>query len=204
MVSLRSLGLLLLLSCGCSRVWYTHPMREAFEAGHGAPPSERAGAPKSVLPDRLQYFVSSRIVLERRLTSRDQRVEGGHVSLRKGEWIERIVIRRGTPGIAIGWDERSLQVSFEQGGALAFVRDEALPEALDRDREPASLGGWTAPRETYLLRTDRGEDGSHQLTYRGERWQVIEGVGSARLEVRREARKRWGFDRRVLRGRRLD
>ncbi len=179
-------------------------MREAFEAGHGAPPSERAGAPKQTLPDRLQYFVSSRVVLERRLTSRDERVSGGHVSLRRGVWIERLIIRRGTPGIATGWDERSLQVSFETGAALEFVRDEAQPDELARDREPASLTGWAAPRETYVLRTDRGEQGHHELTYRGQRWQVIEGVDSARLEVRRDARRRWGFERRVLRGRRLD
>lgn len=178
-------------------------MREAFEAGHGAPPSERAGAPKSTLPDRLQYFVSNRIVLERRLTSRDERVSGGRISLRRGVWIERLIIRRGTPGVATGWNERALEVSFESGAAFEFVREEALPKDLAQDREPASLAGWKSPRETYVLRTDRGENG-HELTYRGQRWQVMEGVASARLEVRREAKRRWGLERRVLRGRRLD
>ncbi|MBC8072154.1 MAG: hypothetical protein IAG13_27790 [Deltaproteobacteria bacterium] len=203
---LRSLGLLVLLvaPCACTRVWYTHPMREAFEAGHGAPPSERVGAPQSILPDRLQYFVSSRIVLERRLRSRDERVEGGHVSLRRGEWIERLIVRRGTPGVATGWDDRTLRVSFEPGGALEFVRDQALPAALARDREPAGLTGWAAPRETYLLRTDRSEDGIHRLDYRGQRWEVVQGFEGARLEVRRDDRRRWGFERRVVRGRRLD
>jgi len=200
---------MLLLGCvlvpsGCARVMYTHPMREAFEAGHGAPPSERAGAPQQVLPDRLQYFVSNRIVLERRLHSRDERVEGGRVQLRRGEWIERLIIRRGTPGIATAWGERSIQVSFERGGALGFARDPELPPTLERDREPAGLGGWPAPREAYELQVREAENGASELDYRGQRWRVIDGAGSARLEVRRLAKSRWGFERRVVPGRRID
>jgi hypothetical protein len=201
---IRSLGLLVVLLAGCGRVLYTHPMREAFEAGHGAPPSERAGAPKQTLPDRLQYFVSNRIVLERRLTSRDEHVEGGRVSLRRGVWVERLIVRRGTPGVATGWSPRTLQISFESGGALEFVRDQALQRELELDREPADLDDWPAPRETYKLQVDRTQHGTYELVYRGQRWEVVEGVESARLEVRRDARKRWGFDRHVLRGRRLD
>ncbi len=190
----------LLFLGGCNaRIWYTQPLRDAFEGGHGGPPAERGG--RAVTPADLQYFISSRLVLERRIHSHRERVAGGRVFQRRGEWIERIVIRRGTPGVADRWGAGWVAVSFESGASLVFEVDPTKP--LDADREPANLVGEQPPSETYRLRTSRDSRGDAHVLYRGYDYVIANASAGVRLEIRRHSQRDWSWRRRVLPGRRL-
>ncbi|MEM6295011.1 MAG: hypothetical protein AAGA54_27310 [Myxococcota bacterium] len=184
-------GVVLLgLGSGCTRrVYFSESIREGFELGAGGAEQE----------DELQYFASHRIVLEREASSRDERIAQGRIILRRGRYIEQVVIRRGTPGVAVDWGEDFVAVSFEEGTAMVFER-ETPPTAADGTPSPGS----PPTSSIYRLRTTPGPRSRPVVDFDGRGWMLMSSVHTATLQVKRNAAGSRKKSRRVLRGRRLD
>ncbi len=169
----------LVSSSGCTRrVFFSQSVRDGLELGAGDATAENA----------LQYFSSHRIVLEREAKSRDEQVAGGRIIVRRGRYIEQVVIRRGTPGIAVDWGEDWVAVSFEEGTSIIF---EAQPE------------GGGSNSQIYRLRSTTGPMGNPVVDFEGRGWVVASSLFGATLQVKRNAAGKRKKRRRVLQGRRL-
>lgn len=170
---------LLLSSVGCTRrIYFSQSVRDGLEGGAGVADSESA----------LQYFAAHRIVLEREAKSRNERINGGRIIVRRGRIIEQVVIRRGTPGIATEWGEDWLSVSFEEGTSLVFTKAVA-------NRHGTVL---------YRLRTKEGPLGAPVVDFNGRGWVLASPGFDATLQIKRNAAGTRKKSRKVLRGRRLD
>ncbi len=63
----------------------------------------------------VQYYNSGKIVLKRNLTYAETQIARGQIKLENGQYIEEIVIKKNTPGVAIDQGKDYLNVSFESG-----------------------------------------------------------------------------------------
>jgi hypothetical protein len=193
---------------GCTRrVLLSQPMREHFELGVAAPAANGEaglGGPPSRSPAELQYFASERIVLERAVASRKDRLARGRIVVRNGRLVERVIIRRGTPGVAVDWGPDWIAVSFEEGTRLVFdlVHDTELLEP-GTDHAPAGPDEESLPRTSYRLRTRKLPDRPLTVTFDGAEYEPFGATKAARLLVRRNAWTSRQFVRRVLPGRRV-
>lgn len=67
---------------------------------------------------QIQFYNSSDIVLYRNLTNAEAEISQGKLKVVKGQNIEEIIIKSGTPGIVISKEENgSLLVSFDDDGS---------------------------------------------------------------------------------------
>ncbi len=170
---------LLISSVGCTqRIYFSQSVRDGLEGGAGAADAE----------DSLQYFAAHRIVLEREAKSRNERINGGRIIVRRGRMIEQVVIRRGTPGIATEWGEDWVSVSFEEGTSLVFTKAEA-------NRYGTVL---------YRLRTTQGPLGAPVVEFNERGWVLASPGFDATLQIKRNAAGTRKKSRKVLRGRRID
>jgi len=66
---------------------------------------------------RIQFYLSSDIVLQRNLGVEETRISEGKIQLIDGREVEQIVFKKGTPGILVfSPKENRLAISFEEGG----------------------------------------------------------------------------------------
>ncbi|MEM7153890.1 MAG: hypothetical protein AAF799_13660 [Myxococcota bacterium] len=169
-------------------------MREAYELGIVAhhdstlPGLQADARPPRRSPAELQYFVSDRLVLQREVTSRDDSLAHGRIRVRRGRYIEQIVIRQGTPGVAVKWDEKSIDISFEEGTSITF------------NLGPEEEG--THPQDVYRLHGTRNERGELEVAIEGKSYRVRAGH-RARLRVRRDDKLKRTTKRRVMHGRKI-
>ncbi len=64
---------------------------------------------------QIQFYVSEKIVIERKITRKRNLVGWGHVLVMKdGTLWERLVIPKGTPCVLLAVDKESAKVSFDQ------------------------------------------------------------------------------------------
>lgn len=194
---------------GCTRrVLLTQPIRERFELGVAEPIAggeAGLGGPPARAPAELQYFVSERIVLEREASSRHDRLARGRIVVRNGRLVERVIIRRGTPGVAVDWGPDWIAVSFEEGTRLVFdLVQESEMLAAGRDHAPAGPDEQKPPITSYRLRTRKLPDRPLTVTFDGAQYEPAGATSEARLLVRRNAWTSHRYTRRVLPGRRID
>jgi hypothetical protein len=193
---------------GCTRrVLLTQPLRERFELGIASPePGAEAalGGPATRNPAELQYFLSQRIVLEREASSRHDKLAHGRIVVRNGRLVERVIIRRGTPGVAVDWGPDWIAVSFEAGSRLVFdlVEDQGMLAPAE-DHAPAGPDEQKVPRTSYRLRTTGAPDGPARVSFDGATYEAVLGASEARLLVPRNAWTSHRLHRRVLSGRRI-
>jgi len=83
---------------------------------------------------RLQYYLSDRLELRRAGASGDVRVAEGRLVTRSERTLERVIVERGTPGIATAVHGNRLHVSFEEGTDFSFAPRGRGPESLYRLR----------------------------------------------------------------------
>ena len=183
---------LLFLGSGC-RIWYTDAVRVEYTAPPVAPTASLDPELGATDVNSLQFFVSERVTLERVVSSRDDQVARGHIRIRRGRLVERVVIRAGTPGIVTDWGDDWVDVSFEKGSAFRF----RLTPLASVDEE----GEGARRDDRYLLETER-EGSAPTLEYAGRSYDVVNGR-SAGLMVKQRIQKRHKWQRKVLRGRRL-
>ena len=201
----RLLLLVMVVGAGCTHVTFTQPMREAYELGIVPDGEGEAGAGKpGRAPDDLQYFVSNRIVLQREVSSRSEALAKGRIVVRKGRTLEQVIIRRGTPGVAVDWGPDWVAVSFEKGTRLYFdLVDTTTSERPTHERYPASIDGEDLPASYYQLRTEE-KGNAYSVDFEGREYFAVGGTRNAKLEVQRFAVTKKRRARRVLRGRRVD
>jgi len=163
---------------------------ETTTPAEDAPADVAPDEPPARSPDQLQYFVSERLVLQREANSRDGAVTQGRIKVRRGRFVEQIVVPRKTPGVAVDWGEDWVAVSFEADSAIVFAID-------GRDGTPKD-------GDVYHLRTRRDPAGGPiTISMRGEQYEVRNGH-NARLTVRRESKTNRSRRRRVMRGRTIE
>lgn len=75
--------------------------------------------------DQIQFYNSHKIVLYRNLSYEETKVASGKIRFENGEFIERVIIKKNTPGVCEGFTDQIIDVAFEQGEnrQLKFVRD---------------------------------------------------------------------------------
>lgn len=73
----------------------------------------------------IQFYNSKEIILERDLSYEETKVASGKIRFENGRFIERIIIKKETPGVCEGFDNEVIDVAFEPGEnkVLKFVRD---------------------------------------------------------------------------------
>jgi hypothetical protein len=69
----------------------------------------------SISPDQVQYFNDRKFILQRNISKDEARVVGGKVKFINGQYVERIVIRKMTPGVCEDFGPEFINVSFETG-----------------------------------------------------------------------------------------
>ena len=69
----------------------------------------------------LQFWVSDDIHLRRLTTAGQRDIEGGRLVERSAKSVDEIIIKRGTPGVAVGSGHDWIAVSFEPGSYLYFT-----------------------------------------------------------------------------------
>lgn len=136
------------IGCASSRVPFTPQLAEQFSE------EDFKG---------IQFYVSSKIILHRDITSAGQSVTPrGKIVLENGKQIEEVLIKRGSPGVELSQEKgRSITVSFEPPieNVESFLRfDASKPDG-----------------PYYLMMTD--------LKYGTESFQVLEGLQKAYIEV---------------------
>ncbi len=191
-------GAALLTAAGCTfKVPLTHPMRDAYDldpepAADPQVDPEGATEPDQDGPrlDDLQYFVSERVVLRRRIRSGEAKVARGKVISRKGKLLEEVIVRRTTPGIAVEIEPDAIAVSFEEGTRLWFDLAARGP-----DYDPDDI-----TKNTYRLRLVEDEEGRRLVDFDGKLYRPVNLTTQARLLIKRTSLYRYKRSRRVLRG----
>ena len=69
----------------------------------------------------IQYYLSDDLLLSREVLSGEYNVTKGKLITKSGITLEEVIIKRGTPGIAIEiYDDKRMSISFEEGTSLMF------------------------------------------------------------------------------------
>lgn len=204
-VTVFALGLLLPTGC-TQRIWFTQPIREGFELGVAPDPEAEADLSQpGRAPSELQYFVSDRIVLEREARSRAEGITHGRIHVRRGRYVEEVLVRRGTPGVAVDWGPDWVAISFEKGSSLIFDLVERDDDEPGHNRDVASFRGEDLPATYYRLRTRADDQGDGEVVdFGGQTYRAVGSTTSARLKVKRTDWAQHRRSRRVMRGRRID
>ncbi len=65
--------------------------------------------------DKIQFYNSKKIILRRNLSYADTKVARGKINLENGQYVERVIIPKKTPGVAVGEGKNYINVAFEDG-----------------------------------------------------------------------------------------
>ena len=137
----------------------------------------------SVQLEHVQFYNSERIVLRRSLRKEEQVDEAsGKVKFRKGKFIEKLIIRKNTPGVFIKEEEGKFFVSFEKGESKYFAFKEF--------------------HGNYLL-DYKNTGGKCTIEYDGKTYKVIKGF-EAYLMLKKKSRFVMDKKRRYIKGRKID
>jgi hypothetical protein len=171
---LAGLALGALMVAGCTKIPFTHDMREEYEL-----------TPYKLT--RVQFYTSGDILLERRVErTTGEPTDTRRLQLTQAEVIRKISIPEGTPGVVVGVEDDRLEVSFEEGKSLFFG---SKPETR------AKLGG------LYSLMAARWNGGYGELEYGGERFRARPTSGSVHLMVDVEDIKKTKVVSKTVKGR---
>lgn len=152
------------------KVPFTHQMR----LKHNLTPEEIK---------RLQFYVSDKIILHRIVTADDREILRGKLILSSGKTVEEVVVKKGTPGIAVDVKDDAIDVSFEEGTFLPFARNtELFPEK-------------------YFLAVTKSDSGPPTIQFDGRTYTVMDKSERAYLLISMEALTDIVNKRRVLPGR---
>jgi len=117
---------------------------------------------------RVQFYLDRDVVLYRVINSSESRVEGGKITVRGGQNVEEIVIRRGTKG------------------ALVFMpKDDRLGISFDAkdDQKYLMFGPNPNNGNRYSLLASDWENGIGYVTYGSSRWKASKPNAFASLLV---------------------
>ena len=123
---------------------------------------------------RLQFYVSDPIFLHQSISSGQTEVVRGKLLTKAGQFIEEVIVNRGTPGVAVDVEDQLVRVSFEEKTSIGFVNGVALDpdkyylllEKDDAGKEAVKFAGsWYGTRENSTL--------AHLLIAKGDLSDVV-------------------------------
>lgn len=162
--------LFLVVSCSSKKtLYFTHQLRETVAAS-------------DIDLKDIQFYNSQKIVIERQITSEETKVASGKIRFENGQFIERIIIKKNTPGICESFNEAVVEVAFEQGEnrALKFVRN---------------------AREKYQISALEWEGKFGRISYDTTFFFIVPGSEKAMLKIKKEDITRFNKQERVASGR---
>lgn len=130
----------------------------------------------------VQFYNSHKIVIERNLSYEEAKIASGKIRFEKGRYIERIIIKKRTPGICEYYDESAISVAFESGENrdLTFVLN---------------------PRDLYQLSAQEWEKKYGKISYDTATYYIAPGGEKALLRVKKEDIYKFKKQERVAPGR---
>jgi len=111
---------------------------------------------------RLQYYLSDTVLLQRQDASGGHRVVDGRLLVTDDRNLERVIIEQGVPGIATGVYESALDISFAEGSSLAFTQTGRNPAAPYRLHAKPDANGY---QYVYINNAAYGVAADQQLPY---------------------------------------
>lgn len=149
---------------GCARLPFTQDLRDQYNLS----PAQLG---------RIQYYTSGPIVLERVVQKQQATpTEQNRLQIAQAELVRRVNIPEGTPGVAVGFTNDMLEISFEPGKSLFFGSSPAKRK---------EVGG------LYCLLARDWTDRRGTLTYGGETFRTRPGAGGVYLTIDIEEGRRF-------------
>jgi hypothetical protein len=164
-----------IVSCSSSKILFTQSLREEYDFTQDE-------------IKNLQYYVSSTITLQRKLTTGERQITQNHqLRVKKGKYIEEVIVEPRTPGICTDVGDDWLSISFEEGSFLDFgaVVNDVL-----------TSGPYNIYAESW-----NGDIGT--LDFNGKQFQAIKNSQNSSLMIDKESLSEVVQKRKVLPGRRL-
>ena len=152
------------LLSGCARLPFTQDLRDQYNLS----PAQLG---------RIQYYTSGPIVLERVVQKQVAApTERNRLQIAQAELVRRVNIPEGTPGVAVGFTNDMLEISFEPGKSLFFGSSPAKRK---------EVGG------LYCLLARDWTDRRGTLSYGGETYRTRPGAGGVHLLIDVEEGRRF-------------
>lgn len=137
---------------------------------------------------QLQFYLSEDIVLYRNSRTGESKIEQGAVKLIKGQEIEEITFKKGTPGVFSFSPERDkVAISFDTSDQLYLL-----------------FGPNPKQSNRYVLLAKDWNRGSGTVTYGGEQFKVRANSALAGLMLDVKRLNNTEINRSVVKGRRID
>lgn len=117
---------------------------------------------------KVQFFLDRDILIYRSLSSNESDVQEGRITIRGGEQVREVIIKRGTKG------------------ALVYMpKDDRLGISFDasNDNKYLMFGPNSKNGNKYSLLASEWEQGSGTVTYGNEKWRTLSGSAYATLLV---------------------
>lgn len=117
---------------------------------------------------KVQFFLDRDILIYRSLSSNESNVEEGRITIRGGEQVQEVIIKRGTKG------------------ALVYMpKDDRLGISFDasNDNKYLMFGPNSKNGNKYSLLASEWEQGSGTVTYGDAKWRTLSGSAYATLLV---------------------
>lgn len=164
--------LCLLASCSVT-VPYTTELQQQYELG-------------TAQISRLQFYLSDPVVLYSYAEKGQAGANAGQLVVDYDRRLDEIILRPGTPGVVVGFDEGAIWVSFElgQGRFLVF--------------------GNRSGSGAYHLMAEEWTKGHGKLSYSGDTYFARPGSGKAHLEVQLRKLREQARTTRIVPGRTLE
>lgn len=138
---------------------------------------------------RIQFYLSSDLVLRRQLGDTNVRIVSGEIKVRDGRRVEEIFIRQGTPGVFLfSPKDNRMAVSFEDGKNDRFLMFGPNPKQGNR---------------YMLLGSEWGPRGMGKVTYDGQEYEVEGSAQLASLLVNMKRARKVEVSSRVAGGRKI-
>lgn len=137
---------------------------------------------------RIQFYLSQDIVLRRNASSSNSEIRNGEIEIVSGGNVEKVVIRKGTPGIFVfSPKDNRFAISFE-----------------DNDDSYLMFGPNPKASNRYLLLASEWKKRGGTVTYNGKRYRVDNEGAYAALMVDLKKVRKVSTKSRTAGGRRID
>ncbi len=154
-LSISILFVFVIMGTSCSnKSYFTPNTRKLIEA-------------KSVTLSKIQFYVDKDIVLERDVKTGEAEVNSGKVTIENGKTVNKIVLKRNTPGVCSNARSNGLDISFEAGDGKSVVFSEVAN---------------AKPGDPYQISAEKWIKDLGQVTYDGNKYYIVEG-SDARLLI---------------------
>ncbi len=136
---------------------------------------------------QVQFYVSSDIIIQRKLGNETSTIQNGKVRIVNGERVEEVIIKKGTPGVLISTEDNRMAVSFEDG-----------------DNQFLMFGPNKTKGGRYYLLASDWKNNVGKVTYEGQTYFCSPESGKAYLTLDIKKLHQLEKDQRTAKGRKLN